>query len=324
MSKSNNPLSSIFYTYVYLDPRKSGDYIYQRGIEEVYCFNHELIYTGKGSNDRINDHIKDALNSDTNKLFYNVIRKIYEAGLEPIRIKILQNVTEEEAFAEEITLISIAGRRDLGKGPLCNETDGGEGKSNNIEDLSGQKFGNLIVLKYMNTDKYSKSRWLCECKCGNKKIIGRMGLVTERTKSCGCLRKKVVKEVMSKHNMSDTSTHKAWLAMIRQYEAHKNSCIIKMYERWFDFSNFYEDMGERPENTSIMRIDRNDNFSPHNCKWASKEEIRVNKPYGVFLIIDGIQKTLSMWSEITGIKYDTIRGRIRKGWTPKEAVFGKH
>ena len=129
MSKSNNPLSSIFYTYVYLDPRKSGDYIYQRGIEEVYCFNHELIYTGKGSNDRINDHIKDALNSDTNKLFYNVIRKIYEAGLEPIRIKILQNVTEEEAFAEEITLISIAGRRDLGKGPLCNLTDGGEGCS---------------------------------------------------------------------------------------------------------------------------------------------------------------------------------------------------
>ena len=60
-----------YYTYVYLDPRKSGDFTYQRGIDEVYCFNHELIYVGKTDcKYRINKHIRIALDTDKNHIFY--------------------------------------------------------------------------------------------------------------------------------------------------------------------------------------------------------------------------------------------------------------
>lgn len=182
MSRSTNPEESIFYTYVYLDPRKSGDFIYQRGVDEVYCFNHELIYVGKTKlKYRINTHIKDALETDKNHIFYSVIRKIYEAGLEPIRFKILQNVTEEEAFAEEISLISIAGRRNLGKGPLCNLTDGGEGCSGWIptekwiEAHSGENNRNYGGLSGEHCKNISKAKRLFNETKKGKELSKKLG-----------------------------------------------------------------------------------------------------------------------------------------------------
>ena len=38
------------------------------------------------------------------------------------------------------------------------------------EDLTGNKYGMLIVIKEVERDKNGR-RWLCECECGNKKII---------------------------------------------------------------------------------------------------------------------------------------------------------
>lgn len=308
-----------FYTYVYLDPRKSGDFIYQRGIDEVYCFNYELIYTGKGSDGRIDKHIYKALNTNKNKLFYNVIRKIYDAGLEPIRIKILQNATEEEAFAEEINLISIAGRRDLGKGPLCNETDGGEGASGiKIEELSGQKFGKLTVLNYHSKDLCGKSKWLCKCGCGNKKVIVSSSLKDGKTKSCGCLHKNITKT----HGMKKHCLYDIWRGMFRTCKRNKNIIIC---ERWYDIKNFIDDVGNRPSKNYILgRINIDDNFNPSTCRWLTKKEQANNKINNNRINIDGQLKTIQEWSEISGTKYSSIHYRLTySNWSPKEAVFGK-
>lgn len=44
-------------------------------------------------------------------------------------IKLKQNLTEEEAFAHEMYMIAVFGRKDLGTGILHNKTDGGDGMS---------------------------------------------------------------------------------------------------------------------------------------------------------------------------------------------------
>ena len=317
----NNPEEKS-YTYVYLNPLKPSKESYIGGIT---LYEYEPLYFGKGCSGRWFNHLDEAKTlleenksrqwieeNCTNPRKLLTIIEILEAGLEPIIVKILEDVTEREALDKEIEEIAYYGRFDKGLGPLTNMTDGGDGGSKEFEDLSGRKFGGLTVLKFANTDIHSKTNWLCKCDCGNESIIGRGGLIGGKTKSCGCLRRQTTKDNMSKHNMTDTSTHKAWLAMIRQYEVHRDSSDVKMYERWFEFSNFYEDMGENPKDTIIMRINKDDDFAPHNCKWATEKEIKANKPYGVFLTVDGLSRTISKWSEITGLKYDTIRGRIRK------------
>lgn len=60
-------------------------------------------------------------------------------------------------------------------------------KKRQINDIKiGMKFGKLTVIERKENDKRGKTRWLCECECGNKKEVSarylRIGFVT----SCGC------------------------------------------------------------------------------------------------------------------------------------------
>ena len=55
-------------------------------------------------------------------------------------------------------------------------------------NIDGQKFGNLVVLKYSGVDKRRQSLFLCRCDCGKDTIVKGTSLRSGRTKSCGCLR----------------------------------------------------------------------------------------------------------------------------------------
>ena len=131
-----------YYTYLYLDPRKSGEFIY-----DEFTFNYEPFYVGKGKDDRLKKHLGCY---DNNNLKNNKIKKIIKGGLSPIIIKVYENLSEKIAIEKEIYLIDKIGRSDKLIGPLTNLTDGGEG-------VSGYKFSQEFIDKYKRSViKYDK------------------------------------------------------------------------------------------------------------------------------------------------------------------------
>lgn len=54
-----------------------------------------------------------------------------------------------------------------------------------FQDLTGQKFNRLTVISKAETK--GRTAWLCQCDCGNIKIIKAESLKDGSTKSCGCL-----------------------------------------------------------------------------------------------------------------------------------------
>lgn len=57
-----------------------------------------------------------------------------------------------------------------------------------LENLTGLKFGRLIVLRRIKDSKRN-TRWICKCECGNETIATSGNLKNSRHKSCGCGRK---------------------------------------------------------------------------------------------------------------------------------------
>jgi len=105
----------MFYVYIYRDPRplKLG----------------QPVYVGKGTGDRDISHWS---RGSHNKPFQDFISHLKQRGLTAICERVFETEREEEAFAKEIELISLYGRKDLGTGTLFNRTDGGEGASGAI------------------------------------------------------------------------------------------------------------------------------------------------------------------------------------------------
>ena len=100
-----------FYVYIYLDPMKSGKFIYQDLI-----FKFEPIYVGKGIGDRINKSMFDKKN-----IFkLNKISKIINEGFDIIKIKLYENLKEDEAFFKEIETIHKIGKLISKNVPLVN------------------------------------------------------------------------------------------------------------------------------------------------------------------------------------------------------------
>ena len=104
-----------YYVYVYLDPRKKGEFIYGE-----YKFDYEPFYVGKGINNRYLKHLTEN-EQDTENLFkFRTIEKIKAKNLLPIITKVVADIEESEAYKIESELIKLIGRRCDKSGCLTN------------------------------------------------------------------------------------------------------------------------------------------------------------------------------------------------------------
>jgi hypothetical protein len=117
-----NMNKELYYIYVYLDPRKPGDFIYDN-----YKFKYEPIYIGKGKKNRFKKHLY--IHKNNNNRFYNKISSIVNSGYKPIIEILFYNITDEQYSHDlEKNIIKRIGRIE-NSGTLTNLTDGGDGIS---------------------------------------------------------------------------------------------------------------------------------------------------------------------------------------------------
>ncbi len=98
---------------------------------------------------------------------------------------------------------------------------------------------------------------------------------------------------------------------------------IKICNRWLGnegFDNFCEDMGKRPPKHSLDRINVNGNYTPKNCKWSTKKQQQNNRRDNRYITYQGVTKALGLWAEELGIERETLRGRLRYGWTVEKTL----
>lgn len=195
-------------------------------------------------------------------------------------------------------------------------------------DLTGERFGRLVVIKRVGKNKQGKSLWLCRCDCGNEIIVRGSDLKSGNTKSCGCLQKEKSSTCNTKHGHSDTEIYRSWHDMIRrcnnpnckQYKDYGGRGI-QVCKRWMKFENFLEDMINSWEpGLTLERTDNKRGYYPDNCEWVTRQEQQRNTRRNHLITYNNKTQCIAAWSEETGISAATIRWRLKQGWSPERAL----
>lgn len=195
-----------------------------------------------------------------------------------------------------------------------------------ITDRLGETYGRLKVIERApnKSVKDTNARWLCKCECGNECVVYGQDLQRGKQVSCGCYNR----ERIQSHGMSRTHVNGVWRSMRDRCTNPNNKSYhnyggrgITVDARWDSFKTFYEDMGERPENYTLERLDNNKGYSKENCKWVTMTDQLNNRRNNHLITHNGVTHTMAEWSKITGIKWDTLRNRIdRYGWSIEKAL----
>lgn len=198
-------------------------------------------------------------------------------------------------------------------------------------DLTGRKIGRWTVVSRAENDPKGQSRWNCKCDCGTERDVPGVTLRGDRTHSCGCLKTELTIARSTKHGHSSSTTisptYHSWVGMTQRCSNPKHKDYdryggrgITVCEKWRTFSGFLEDMGEKPEGSSIERAENDLNYDKDNCKWATVSEQANNKSNNRVVEFDGESLTVAQWAIKTGINNNTILDRLNRGWDVKNVL----
>lgn len=169
----------------------------------------------------------------------------------------------------------------------------------------------LGPLRLRPNDKY-RVQVKCKCICGKISFVNTEDLLRKKSTNCGCKRKP-----HSTHGMAHTNSYRIWSKM-KDRCTNKKSKIYKWYGgrgikvcyRWLKFENFYADMGERPKNKTLDRIDNNGPYCPENCRWATIEEQHYNTSRNKFYEYKGQSLTLTQIAKMFNFRREQLHRKV--------------
>lgn len=156
-----------------------------------------------------------------------------------------------------------------------------------VQNILGNRYGRLVVVEHLGRrGNETAHMWKCLCDCGGTHSVRTGDLTWGKIVSCGCRHKENAAGRFRTHGKSKTSTYYTWQDMWRRCSdarradyKHYGGRGITVCARWQKFENFLEDMGERPEDLTLDRVDTNGDYVLGNCRWATSEvQARNRRP----------------------------------------------
>lgn len=194
----------------------------------------------------------------------------------------------------------------------------------------GTKFNDLTFSTDVEIRKGIQRHALFVCICGTQ-ITARLAHVKSGlTRSCGCLIAKRNKE-RSTHGHAGRGNispeYSVWAEMKKRCDNERHEYFadyggrgIMVCDRWRDFTNFFADMGKRPEGLTLDRIETNGNYELGNCRWATVLEQANNRRITPMVTYQGRTQSIANWARELGFAYWSLRKRLRTlGWSIERA-----
>ena len=181
--------------------------------------------------------------------------------------------------------------------------------------LEGMRFGKLVVLSEYPARKGKAIMWVCRCDCGNTKVINGNNLRSGKSTTCGCS--------LKKHGMRNTRLWRIWDGMRKRCYNPRHKWYKRYGGRGITICDeWLQDHGALfagalaigyQDGLTIDRIDVDKGYFPDNCRWVDMKTQSNNRGNNIVVDIDGACRTLADWADITGIGYQTIYRRYRRG-----------
>lgn len=197
-----------------------------------------------------------------------------------------------------------------------------------LENLIGQRFGRLVVVSRVSSDRYTK--WHCKCDCGNECDVLASNLKNGHTQSCGCLQTETRKTNRLEHGYRHTRIYTVWSKIKGRcfntkdprYSSYGGRGIV-MCDEWKDnpaafiewaYANGYDENAKYGE-TTIDRIDNNKGYSPENCRIANETVQSNNRRTNRKITYKGETHTVAEWARILDVKQSTLITGLNDGRT---------
>ena len=201
-----------------------------------------------------------------------------------------------------------------------------------LNDLTGKKFGNWVVLYRNGSTKNKAAIWRCRCSiCSSERDV--VGYSLTQGKSTKC-RSCVPRETLSKpfrntrlyniyrgmkarcHNPNSTSYERyggKGIAMCSEWLTNPDA-----FFEWAMANGYHDGL-------SIDRIDNKQGYEPTNCRWVELPEQARNRTMNVDIVYNNAHYTLTDACKEAGVSYGTIRSyKTRHPSLTYQEVFDRY
>lgn len=188
----------------------------------------------------------------------------------------------------------------------------------------GDRVGSLTLLeRILPTKAGEHTKWFCRCDCEAHIVVDNSNLRKQRQcKNCAS-----AKSIT--HGMSNTALYTVWGHMKQRCLNPQNQSYpdyggrgIRLCPEWLAFDPFMEWSLSHGYSTDLTldRIDNDGDYCPQNCRWVDRKTQQNNRRNSIYITAYGETRPCAEWARITGIPKNTIRGRLKTGWSGERAV----